>query len=176
MTEIFSTLGIVEGYGDLPEEKRCEILSAHIPWNKPIPTEKLSPLTIDTLELFQLLHSATGNFGPDCLGAHVISLTQCPATCSTCFGYGAGHRRQPPRNRLTNCASRPLFEKIDDLKNASQTLDAILNHPLYREHVKRLGERQIIMVGYSDSTKDGGYFAAVLGFVRRSKRVAYRGR
>lgn len=163
MTEIFSTLGIIEGYGDLPEEKRCEILSKHIPWNKPIPTEKLGPLTIDTLELFELLHSATGNFGPECLGAHVISLTQCPSDVLNVlwlwrWAQATAKEKSPDELRIA-----PLFEKIEDLKNASQTLDAILNHPLYREHVQRLGERQIIMVGYSDSTKDGGYFAACWG-------------
>jgi phosphoenolpyruvate carboxylase len=163
MTEIFSTLGIVEGYDDLPEEQRCEVLSKNIPWNKPIPTEKLGPLTIDTLELFQLLHAATGSFGPECLGAHVISLTQCPSDVLNVlwlwrWAQATAKEKSPDELRIA-----PLFEKIEDLKNASQTLDAILNHPLYREHVKRLGERQIIMVGYSDSTKDGGYFAACWG-------------
>ncbi len=163
MTEIFSTLGIVEGYGDLPEERRCEILSQNIPWSKPIPRENLGPLTIDTLELFELLHSATQSFGPECLGAHVISLTQCPSDVLNVLWLWRWAQATAKEKSNDELRIAPLFEKIDDLKNAAQTLDSILTHPLYREHVKRLGERQIIMVGYSDSTKDGGYFAACWG-------------
>jgi phosphoenolpyruvate carboxylase len=54
----------------------------------------------------------------------------------------------------------PLFEQIDDLRDAPETLGAILAHPSYREHLRRQGNRQVVMVGYSDSTKDGGYLAA----------------
>ena len=57
----------------------------------------------------------------------------------------------------------PLFEKIGDLRSAPETMSAILDQPIYAEHLRAQENRQIVMVGYSDSTKDGGYLAACWG-------------
>ncbi len=54
----------------------------------------------------------------------------------------------------------PLFETIDDLKAAGTTLAAMLDQPLYRSLVDGRGNAQEVMLGYSDSNKDGGYLAA----------------
>jgi phosphoenolpyruvate carboxylase len=54
----------------------------------------------------------------------------------------------------------PLFETIDDLQRGSAILEAILDIPLYRALVHARGEHQEVMLGYSDSNKDGGYLAA----------------
>jgi phosphoenolpyruvate carboxylase len=50
----------------------------------------------------------------------------------------------------------PLFETIDDLRRAPNTLRSLLLHPVYRSHLRKRGNRQEIMIGYSDSAKDGG--------------------
>ncbi len=171
MTDVLSSLGIVEGYGDLPEETRCVILSQSLPWTKPIAADKLAPLSLDTLELFRLLHAAIRSFGPDCLGGHVISLTQCPSDILNVLWLWRWAQTTASETISDELQIIPLFEKIEDLKNAAQTLDAILSHPLYRDHVSRLGNRQIIMVGYSDSTKDGGYLAACWGLYRAQSQL-----
>ena len=54
----------------------------------------------------------------------------------------------------------PLFETIEDLENAPQILDTLLSNPVYRRNVTLRGEQQEVMVGYSDSNKDGGYLTA----------------
>lgn len=54
----------------------------------------------------------------------------------------------------------PLFETVADLTHAAASLGALLDDPVYRAHLQRRGERQMIMVGYSDSAKDGGILAA----------------
>lgn len=171
MTEIFSKLDVIEGYGDLPEERRCAILSQTLPWRLAISKDGLASLTADTLDLFRLLHDAIRSFGSDCVGGHVISLTQCPSDLLNVlwlWRWAQTTATEPHKDELRIV---PLFEKIDDLKNAAQTLDAILSHPLYREHVKRLGDRQVIMVGYSDSTKDGGYLAACWGLYQAQSQL-----
>jgi len=60
----------------------------------------------------------------------------------------------------------PLFETIDDLKNAPATLRALLADPLYRAHLAARGDRQWVMLGYSDSGKDGGTLASRWGLQR----------
>jgi phosphoenolpyruvate carboxylase len=54
----------------------------------------------------------------------------------------------------------PLFETIDDLQRGSAILEAVLDLPVYRALVTARGESQEVMLGYSDSNKDGGYLAA----------------
>src|SRR5204863_2910551 len=54
----------------------------------------------------------------------------------------------------------PLFETIEDLQGAATTMTAVLGQPLYRSLVAARGGSQEVMLGYSDSNKDGGYLAA----------------
>jgi phosphoenolpyruvate carboxylase len=54
----------------------------------------------------------------------------------------------------------PLFETIEDLSNAPHVMKALYSIPAYREHLKRRGNKQTIMLGFSDGTKDGGYLRA----------------
>ena len=54
----------------------------------------------------------------------------------------------------------PLFETVDDLDAASDTLRALFADPVYRAHLAARGNRQVVMLGYSDSAKDGGMLAS----------------
>ena len=54
----------------------------------------------------------------------------------------------------------PLFETVNDLKCAAQVMESLYTHPFYKEHLARRGNLQSIMLGFSDSTKDGGYLMA----------------
>jgi phosphoenolpyruvate carboxylase len=54
----------------------------------------------------------------------------------------------------------PLFETIEDLSNAPHVMKALYSIPAYRAHLKRRGNKQTIMLGFSDGTKDGGYLRA----------------
>jgi phosphoenolpyruvate carboxylase len=54
----------------------------------------------------------------------------------------------------------PLFETIDDLKNAAGVMKSLYENEMYRQHLQRRGGHQTIMLGFSDGTKDGGYLMA----------------
>lgn len=54
----------------------------------------------------------------------------------------------------------PLFETVDDLLQAETTMRTLYTHPVYAAHLKRRRNRQTIMLGFSDGTKDGGYLMA----------------
>ncbi|HET6546464.1 MAG TPA: phosphoenolpyruvate carboxylase [Rhodanobacteraceae bacterium] len=60
----------------------------------------------------------------------------------------------------------PLFETVDDLRNAPATLQALLDDPVYRQHLAARNDRQWVMLGYSDSGKDGGTLASRWGLQR----------
>ncbi|TDS17279.1 phosphoenolpyruvate carboxylase [Sphingobacterium paludis] len=54
----------------------------------------------------------------------------------------------------------PLFETVDDLKRAADVMRSLYDNERYAEHIKQRGNKQTIMLGFSDSTKDGGYLMA----------------
>jgi phosphoenolpyruvate carboxylase len=54
----------------------------------------------------------------------------------------------------------PLFETITDLKEASDVMRGLFNNEVYKAHLERRGNKQTIMLGFSDGTKDGGYLTA----------------
>jgi phosphoenolpyruvate carboxylase len=54
----------------------------------------------------------------------------------------------------------PLFETVHDLADAATIMETLYSHPFYKKHLKKRGNKQDIMLGFSDSTKDGGYLMA----------------
>lgn len=172
MAELLAKLDITQDFLALSETERQAVLSKSMPWPHEIPLDGHSAKTLETLALFRLLHKAMSAFGPICLGAHIISLTSAPSEVLTVlwFWRWAQSVGSPPGTDVAalpdQLAIAPLFEKIEDLKNGSTTLNAILEHPMYAAHLAGQGSRQIVMVGYSDSTKDGGYLAACWGLYR----------
>ncbi|HEX9018656.1 MAG TPA: phosphoenolpyruvate carboxylase, partial [Anaerolineaceae bacterium] len=105
----------------------------------------------ETWKLFQLMARARSVYGPDLLGPFIISMSTSPADVLAVLLMA----------RWTGCDEGlqivPLFETIQDLENAPQVMEALFNLPVYRQHVATCPEGQMVMVGYSDSNKDGGY-------------------
>ena len=66
----------------------------------------------------------------------------------------------------------PLFETIEDLVRAPEVMRALFDSPIYRQHLARRGNRQEIMIGYSDSNKDGGYLRSTWILYQAQNRLA----
>src|SRR3546814_18473405 len=70
----------------------------------------------------------------------------------------------------------PLFETIDDLVNAPAVMEALYSNPHYAGHLRRRGNRQTIMLGFSDGTKDGGYLMANWSIYKEKAALSEIGR
>ncbi|MCU4157519.1 phosphoenolpyruvate carboxylase [Carboxylicivirga sp. A043] len=66
----------------------------------------------------------------------------------------------------------PLFETVDDLKGAGQSMKTLYNHPKYKTHLANRKNRQTVMLGFSDGTKDGGYLMANWGIYRAKEDIS----
>ncbi len=64
------------------------------------------------------------------------------------------------QDKALNVDIVPLFESINDLDNAGESMRSIYSNPVYKKHLANRGNRQTIMLGFSDGTKDGGYLMA----------------
>lgn len=76
------------------------------------------------------------------------------------------------RVRLKRVDLVPLFETIEDLENAPEILRQLWSDPEYGSHLKERGNIQEVMLGYSDSNKDGGYLAANWYLYQAQKKLA----
>ena len=65
----------------------------------------------------------------------------------------------------------PLFETITDLENAPAVMEELYTNPEYAKHLKKRGNKQTIMLGFSDGTKDGGYLMANWGIFKAKERL-----
>ena len=66
----------------------------------------------------------------------------------------------------------PLFETIDDLQNSAATMRQLFANPVYARHLELRGDRQQVMIGYSDSNKDGGYLTATWMLYQAQRELA----
>lgn len=117
-----------------------------------------NPMLCETIASFRALHTIVDRFSPAAVGAYVISMTAAPSDVLTVLWLWC-------HTEVSDAATlgppiAPLLETIEDLEHGPAILDGMLKIPGYREHVRRHGDQQMIMLGYSDSTKDGGYLSA----------------
>ncbi len=159
--EILQRLGIHQAYGDLTEVGRQQVLTESMPCEEDVDPEGLSEDAREALSLFGLLASVCRMTGPGAFGTLIVSMTHCPSDILAVLWLSrwAAAWEGLAGDRLP-ISIAPLFETIEDLQNADTTLEALLRNEAYREHVRAMDDCQVVMVGYSDSTKDGGYLAA----------------
>ena len=175
IAEVVAQLHPDTDYASLDETTRQRLLTT------PPPPEKAAALNLgqlteparNTVELFVLLEEVVASMGRDALGVLIISMTQQPSDALAMLFLGRlAARLRGYAEPKANLPIVPLFETIDDLANADQTLAALLQSEPYRAIVDANAGRQVCMVGYSDSCKDGGYLASNWNLYDGQRRLA----
>ena len=155
---ILRGLGIDAGFEKRDERDRVAVLLGLIAAPPP-PTAKVtagaedSEVAAETWRLFRLIARARDVYGDELLGPFVISMTRGAADVLAVLLLA----RWAGRAELDVA---PLFETLDDLRAAPRVLAELFGLAPYRAHLAVCGGRQMVMIGYSDSNKDGGYLAA----------------
>lgn len=143
----------------LAEPERVNVLSETIGRTLSIDQSDLSPMTRETLALFGTLHKIAAEYSPAAIGTHVVSMTSAPSDVLTVLWLW--ELTKPASEAEGACIPiAPLLETVDDLTAGPAILSGMLAIPAYRDLLRRQGDRQMVMLGYSDSTKDGGYLSA----------------
>ena len=135
------------------EERTARIIDA-------IETRESAPMTLSTLArktiaVFQAIAFCRRKYGSRAVGPFIVSMTQDADDILSVLllaQWGELHNRrgEVPLDVV------PLLETIDDLHAGPDILESLLNTKLYSEHLQRRKNRQMVMIGYSDSNKDGG--------------------
>jgi phosphoenolpyruvate carboxylase len=136
---------------------------------------ELSADTREILDVLTTVRDLRAEISADAFGAYVISMThQASHVLEVLFLAGFAGLAGRRADGSWHCALRisPLFETIDDLTRIRPVLDTLLDLPSYRALLAASGDLQEVMLGYSDSCKDGGILASSWGLYNAQKQIA----
>ncbi|MFV8316001.1 phosphoenolpyruvate carboxylase [Mycobacterium sp. 23] len=164
VAELLAWSGVHPDYASLPEDQRVELLVSELSTRRPLvsPGAKLSELARKELDIIGAATYAVQTYGPAAVPNYVISMCRSVSDVleAAILMKEAGLLDASGDEPYCPVGISPLFETIDDLHNGASILQAMLDLPLYRAMVTARGDMQEVMLGYSDSNKDGGYLAA----------------
>ncbi len=147
--------GLPADYAMLSDNEKIVVLSSI---NEAVDTDiPDDPVHKDTLKTIAIVKTIQQYNGQEGCNRYIIS--QCNSALNAMEVYGlfllSGWKKEE-----MNIDIVPLFETVDDLQHAAGVMRTLYTNPVYKEHLKRRNNRQTIMLGFSDGTKDGGYLMA----------------
>ncbi|MBA2942050.1 phosphoenolpyruvate carboxylase [Paenibacillus sp. CGMCC 1.16610] len=165
MTEILAKMGITSDYSKLSEKEKISLLTDVLNDPRPITSTYLdySEGTKECLDVYRTVGEAQKEFGRNCINSYLISMTQGASDLLevVVFAKEAGlYRKENDGSVTSTLQSVPLFETIDDLHAAPGIMSTLLAIPAYRDSLDPETQLHEIMLGYSDSNKDGGVITA----------------
>ncbi len=143
-----------ENYLDLSENDKMEILTnlkGKIDINSF--TDEMTIKTLGSIEAIKTIQKNNGEKGAN---RYIISNNQ--TSINVMEVYSMLKLTSFPQSLPVDIV--PLFETIDDLKNASQIMEELYTNKTYKKHLAHRNNKQTVMLGFSDGTKDGGYLMA----------------
>ena len=162
-------------YADLDEDQRLTLLAEAIQADRrpEIERDRLSQESREVLEVFDTIGQMRAQIGRRCIGNYVISMTHSASHIMEVIylGFVSGLVERHDEGYHCELEVAPLFETIDDLGHIDSVLDSLLQNPVYKALLLKSGGTQEVMLGYSDSCKDGGIMSAAWGLYQAQQKV-----
>lgn len=154
--EALATLAGDPEWASRPLAERIDRLHALI--DAPAAKARSTGVAESTLEVFRAVQDIRRTHGEHAIGLYIISMSRSAADALAVLALA----------RLSGCVESravpldvaPLFETVADLEAAPGVMRALFDDPVYRAHLAARGDKQTVMLGYSDSAKDGGLLAS----------------
>ena len=165
---IFTSLGTAKedykNYFDFPDKKRFELLSkVSGSLTSDLFGDEMTKQTLDSIFAMKKIQENNGEFGAN---RYIISNNESALNVMETFTLFRLCNWKNPTVDIV-----PLFESIDDLQVADKIMEQLYINKLYAEHLKNRGNKQTVMLGFSDGTKDGGYLMANWGIYKAKQTI-----
>jgi len=136
--------------------------------------EKLSPQTKEVLSAFRTIKKALEEIDKRAIRSYIISMTESPAdVLEVLFLMKLTGLLNTKNERWTSALNIvPLFETIGDLRSSVSIMEGLYSNPAYKKHLEARSNHQEIMLGYSDSSKDGGIVASSWELYKAQRALA----
>jgi phosphoenolpyruvate carboxylase len=178
LAEILRLGGVESEYEALSEADRVSLLSRELMNPRPLvhASGDYSSETLEALEVFRALRRIQDELGREAADVYVISMTAgiSDILAPLLLAKEAGLFRPAADEGEPRCDLKivPLFETIDDLRRCDGLLRELLAAPVYSHCLRAWGGTQQVMLGYSDSNKDGGYVTSTWELYRAQRALA----
>ncbi len=175
VAELLKVAGVEDDYAALKEDARVELLRRELRNARLLasPYASYSPETMSELAIVRAAARAHELYGPECISTYIIS--KCDSVSDllevNVLLKEAGLYRAQGANVSAAIMAVPLFETIGDLENSPGVMRAWLSLPEVSTVTRRRGYQEV-MVGYSDSNKDGGYLTSVWSLHEATRTLA----
>jgi phosphoenolpyruvate carboxylase len=158
INELFSAIDTTISYGELDEKGRVELLTAELRTGRPLlrPDWAYTDQTSSEIAILEEAATAQEIYGKNAITTAIISNTQSVSDLLELAILMKQVGMISPEGQ-SDINIVPLFETIPDLRNCVPIMDELLSIPEYKRLLKARGGIQEVMLGYSDSNKDGGF-------------------
>ena len=161
MDELFRYYGIADNYAELDEAEKQKLLTREIANPRPffpVDTSGFSEITQRIIASWRMIAEAQQRYGTIAIDTVIASMSQQPSDTLAMLMLATEVGIEKDVELV------PLLETIDDLYRGSDIMTQLFENPEYHKYLEGRGQRhglhQQIMIGYSDSSKDGGYLAS----------------
>lgn len=162
VADLLKVAGVCPDYSALDEEGRLAVLAAELASSRLLfsPYAAYDPETLKERAILQAAAQALADYGPQAIRTHIVSKTDAASDLLEVYlllkEVGL-YRPEDPAACPIQAA--PLFETIEDLRASQPTLERLLKEPSALAVAKARGVQEV-MIGYSDSNKDGSYLTS----------------
>ncbi|QGG94305.1 phosphoenolpyruvate carboxylase [Actinomarinicola tropica] len=140
------------------DEGRSDLLDGELAGARPLSslTTEVSPTATRVARTFSVIRDALDRYGDDVIRTFIVSMTRGPSDVLAAVVAARESGLVDVPRGVARLSFVPLLETIDELLDADRIVGDLLSTPSYREVVRARGDVQEVMLGYSDSNKDGG--------------------
>ncbi|EON77903.1 Phosphoenolpyruvate carboxylase [Lunatimonas lonarensis] len=160
-------------YQQWNEEERLEWINRELKQERPfaVTGKSFGPEADKVLDCYRAVSQHVANYGKDGVGSFIISMTRTLSDLLTVYLFLREVGLSDIPFRIV-----PLFETIEDLAHSEAVMDKFLTHPLHKRKLADLASTQEVMLGYSDSNKDGGIISSRWHIFTTEKKLSALGR
>ncbi|MDX2029748.1 MAG: phosphoenolpyruvate carboxylase [Blastocatellia bacterium] len=167
LAEITRALGFERDYERMNEEERVAWLTAELTTPRPLVATdaRFSEETTETLNVFRVVRRALEEISESAIRSYIVSMTRDASDLLAVLVLAK-------QAGLTELAIVPLFETIDDLRRAPEVMARLFENPAYGARLESQHRLQEVMIGYSDSSKDGGILTSSWELYKAQERLS----
>lgn len=161
-------------YNELDEASRLEKLAEYINGSSAsFDKNQLSDMSAETVTVFEVMSQMREEISPEAFGTYVISMTHAASHVMEVMFLAWLTGLAGKSNNQWYCHVRvsPLFETVEDLTHIQPVMSRLFDNATYSELLKSSGSLQEVMLGYSDSCKDGGILASVWNLYQAQQQI-----
>jgi len=163
-------------YYAMDEQQRQDWLTARLLDTKPLSFEhrQITIQSADIISVFELMNEMRSEVSEHCFGSYIISMThEASHLLEVALLAKMSGLIDVDENGKIDCKIHiaPLFETVVDLERAEPTLESLFSNPVYKQLLAFNANTQEIMLGYSDSCKDGGILASSWNLYKAQQRI-----